>query len=392
MDNIYLDNQATTAVDPRVVDAMLPYFSKHFGNPHSAQHAYGWDAKAAVEQARAEIAAALGARPSEIIFTSGATEANNQAILGVARAQRNEGKRTGQTQRRHLVTTRIEHPCVIAPMELLACEGYELSFVDVDKGGRVNLEQLAKLITSDTLLVSIMAANNEIGVLQDLDAIGALTHAAGAFFHTDAAQAVAKVPIDVNRAHIDLLGLTGHKLYGPMGAGALYIRSRADLAVEPLLIGGGQEMGLRSGTVAAPLAAGLGAACRIGTQELREEAQRLTHLRDTLLQTLCASISDLKVNGDASLRLPGNLNIRKDGVRAVDVINQLEGVALSSASACAAGGDMPSHVLDGIGLSPAEAECCLRIGLGRFTTQAEITNAAARICAAYAGCLETTTA
>jgi len=223
-------------------------------------------------------------------------------------------------------------------------------------------------------------------VLQDLEAIGAITHAKGAFFHTDAAQAIAKIPVDVDRMHIDLLGLTGHKLYGPMGAGALYIRSRSDLKVAPLLIGGGQEMGLRSGTVAAPLAVGLGAACRIGLQELGAEAARLTHLRETLLQYLRANIDDLQVNGEPTLRLPGNLNIRKDGIRAVDIINELDGVALSSASACAAGGDIPSHVLDGIGLNPEEAECCLRIGLGRFTTEAEVTRAAERICVAYARC------
>ncbi len=376
MKDIYLDNQATTRTDPRVVERMLPYFTEHYGNPHSAQHEFGHDAKRAVDEARTQVAKLIGARPAEVVFTSGATEANNQALLGVARAH------TGE--RRRLITTRIEHPCVEACMRQLEMEGFEVVYVPVDADGRVDLQTLAKLVHQQTLVVSIMAANNEIGVLQDLHVIGEICAAEGAFFHTDAAQAAAKIPVDVDAMRIDMLGISGHKLYAPMGSGAMFVRDRPDLVLAPLLIGGGQEFGLRSGTVAAPLAVGLGAACAIGNEELVAEMQRLTAMRETLWAALHKSVQGIRLVGHPSKRLPGNLNVCLPGTRAVDVIAALDGVALSSASACATGGGVPSHVLDGIGLAPEVAECCLRIGLGRFTTADEMSIATPKIIAAFA--------
>jgi cysteine desulfurase len=373
--DIYLDNQATTATDPRVVDAMLPFFNERFGNPHSAQHAYGLDAAQAVAKARAQIAALIGAQPSEIVFTSGATEANNQAILGLARAYKGT--------RRQLVTSRIEHPCVSASMELLETQGFDVVYAPTDKFGRLDMTEFRKIVSADTLLVSIMAANNEIGVIQDIAAIGEVCSEHGAFFHTDAAQAAAKIHLDVDAQKIDLLGISGHKLYGPMGTGALYVRNRPDLRVEPLLVGGGQEFGLRSGTVAAPIVIGLGEACALGRSELQHEAKRLRHLRDRLLAVVRQKVDGIVLIGHPEARLPGNLNLCLPGVRAVDVIDTLDGVAISSASACATGGGTPSHVLDALGLTPEEAQCCLRVGLGRFTTSEEIDIAGEKLVTAF---------
>lgn len=373
--DIYLDNQATTATDPRVVDTMLPFFSEHFGNPHSSQHEFGRTAADAVAQARREVASLIGAQAAEVVFTSGATEANNQAILGAARAN--------TSTRRHLVTTAIEHPCISACMDQLASEGYQIDLCPVDSRGRLDMAALEKLVTESTLLVSVMAANNEIGVIQDLAAIGQICRTTGAMFHTDAAQAAAKLNIDVERLNIDLLGISGHKLYGPMGSGALYIRNRPNIKIAPLLIGGGQEFGLRSGTVAAPLVVGLGKACALGAAEMVDEATRLTGMRDTLFKRLTANLPDLVLNGHPEHRLPGNLSVRVPEIRAVDVIDNLDGVALSSASACATGGDTPSHVLEAIGLTPEQAECCLRIGIGRFNTEQELEQAATLLTNAF---------
>ena len=376
---IYLDNQATTPCDPRVVAAMLPYFSEAFGNPHSVEHALGREAEAAVARARAEVAALIGATPREIVFTSGATESNNLAIKGAARfAARMENPR------RRLITLATEHKCVLQATADLAEEGFEPVFLPVRPDGRLDPEALRMALATPTLLVSVMAANNETGVLQDITALATLAQQAGALFHTDAAQAAGKIPIDVAAQGIDLLSISGHKLYGPKGVGALYVRHRPRVRLAPLISGGGQERGLRSGTLPAPLIVGFGAACRIAGAEMAAEAERLAGLRERLLARLDDAIPGISVNGSREHRLAGNLNLAFPAARAETLLADLPDLCLSTGSACSSAAVEPSYVLGAMGVPAEVAARSLRIGIGRFTSAAEIDLAAAMLIAAHA--------
>ncbi len=371
---IYLDHHATTPVDPRVVRAMEPYWSEEFGNASSASHLYGWRAEAAVEQAREEFAAAIGAAdPREIVFTSGTTESNNLALAGIAHAQ--------QGRRDHLVTSAIEHPSVLDTARALAEQGCALTELPVDSAGLVDPEALRAELRERTALVSIGAANSEIGVLQPLAEIAAVCREAGVPFHSDAAQAVGKVPIDVRRDGIDLLSFCAHKLYGPKGIGALYVRrGRPALAIAPLLHGGGHERGLRSGTTPVPLVVGFARAVALCIADREAEAARLRGLRDRLFDGLCAQLpGQVALNGDPAKRLPGNLNVSFAGVRADALLTALHDVALSTGSACASARGEPSHVLRALSLAPERVRGALRFGLGRATTEAEIDTVIARI-------------
>jgi len=369
---IYLDYQATTPCDPRVVDAMLPWFTQKFGNPHSTEHAFGWEAADAVEEARGHLARAIGARPREIVFTSGATEANNLAIKGALATRMAEG-------RDEIVTLATEHKCVLeSARDAARLLGGKAVIVPVGTDGLVDTQRLAAAIGERTALVSVMAANNEIGTIQPLAEIAEIAHAAGAWFHSDAAQGVGKMALDVQAMGIDLMSISGHKLYGPKGVGALYIRSRGpkvELAAQ--MSGGGQERGLRSGTVSPPLVVGLGEAARLAAQEWRGEAERLTAQRDRLLMGLQAIRSDIRVNGTMQARLPGNLSITIPGIAANDLYPRLNGLAVSSGSACSSEKADASHVLLAIGHDPARVDTTLRLGLGRMTTDAEIEQALA---------------
>ena len=321
---IYLDNQATTPTDPRVVDAMLPFFTERFGNPHSIQHAVGRSVAEAVETARAQVASLIGAEPREIVFTSGATESNNLAIKGAARFARRYKALD------HIVTIETEHKCVLESCRRLEEEGFSVTILPVGPSGHVDFDALEDAITDRTALVSVMAAQNEVGVLAPLEEIGDITRARGILFHSDAAQAIGKVPLDVNASKIDLLSISGHKAYGPMGIGALYVRRRPRARLEPLIDGGGQERGLRSGTVAPALCVGLGTACALAEAEMTEEAARVEALRDRLLDRLRATVPDLFVNGDLERRLPGNLNFGVPGIDSEALISALarDGVPL----------------------------------------------------------------
>ena len=371
---VYLDYQATTPVDRRVLDAMLPYFTEKFGNPHSSSHGFGREALEAVEHARVQIAQAIGADAREIVFTSGATESNNLGIKGAARFLREHCNR--------VVTVATEHKCVLESARRLEHEGFEVTVLPVEPSGLVDLGRLAEAIDERTALVSIMAANNEIGVVQPLAEIGALAHAQGALFHTDAAQAVGKLPIDVEAMHIDLLSISGHKIYGPKGVGVLYVRRRPRVRLDPLFDGGGQERGHRSGTLPAPLCVGLGEACAIAIREMAEEGARLKTLRNRLLEHLRDGVPDLAVNGDLERRLPGNLNVAFPGVDALALLETLPELAVSTGSACTSAEVEPSYVLRALGLDDALAIGAIRIGLGRFTTDAEIEFAADTLIAA----------
>ncbi|HWK43834.1 MAG TPA: aminotransferase class V-fold PLP-dependent enzyme [Stellaceae bacterium] len=375
---IYLDYQSTTPTDPRVVEAMLPFFTERFGNPHSTSHGFGRDAAEAVETARAEIAAPLGADPREIVFTSGATEANNLAIKGAARFIATYGR----LDRRHLVTLATEHKCVLESCRDLTAEGFRLTVLPVDGAGLVDLDRLAAAITPDTALVSIMAAHNEIGVLQPLAEIGALCRRHGVLFHTDAAQAYGKIPLDVDAMAIDLMSISGHKIYAPKGIGALYVRRRPRVRLTPLFSGGGQERGARSGTLSPALSVALGMAARLATAEQAAEAATIRALADRFLARLTALLPGVSVNGDRLRRLPGNLNIAIEGVDAGELMAAMPEVAVSTGSACTSAEVEPSYVLTAIGLDAARAATSLRIGFGRFTTTDEVDRAVAAIAAA----------
>jgi cysteine desulfurase len=376
---IYLDNQATTRCDPRVLAAMLPWFAEEYGNPHSVEHAMGRRAEAAVEAARGEVAALIGAEPREIVFTSGATESNNIAIKGAARFAR--GRDDG---RRRIVTVATEHKCVLESVGDLAAEGFEPVFLPVGKDGLLDPDRLGEALRTPTLLVSVMAVNNEIGVIQDIPALARLARQGGALFHTDAAQAAGKMPVDARNWGVDLLSLSGHKLYGPKGVGALFVRRRPRVRLAPLFSGGGQERGLRSGTLPAPLIVGLGEACRIARAEMAEEAARIGALRDRLLARLTAAIPGLRVNGSTRSRIPGNLNLTFPDATAAELMARTPDLCLSTGSACSSAEIEPSYVLRAIGLSEAEAAHTLRIGIGRFTSAADIDRAAASLAAAHA--------
>ena len=370
--HIYLDNQATTPCDPRVLNLMLPWFTERFGNPHSAEHGMGHEAEAAVDTARAQVAALIGADPREIVLTSGATEANNLAIKGAARHAASMGD-----LRRRVITAATEHKCVLESVKDLAAEGFDPVVLPVDHDGLLDLNALAEALAVPTLLVSIMAVNNETGVVQDIAAIAALAHASGALFHTDAAQAVGKIPLDMAAMGVDLLSLSGHKLYGPKGIGALYVRRRPRVRLQPLFSGGGQERGLRSGTVPTPLAVGLGEACRLAGLEMAEESVRLAGLRNRLLDGLRGRI-EVHMNGSTARRIPGNLNLVFP-LPALDLIRAIPELCVSTGSACSSAALEPSYVLRAMGLDDAAAVRTLRIGLGRFTSAADVDFAAERL-------------
>lgn len=368
---VYLDYQATTPVDPRVRDAVLPWFTEKFGNPGSLTHAYGREAAAAVEIARGQVAELIAADPREIVFTSGATESNNLAIKGAARF--------GRAGRDHVVTLATEHKCVLESCRALGAEGFQVAIVPIEADGIVDLDALAARLTARTAIVSVMAANNEIGVLQPIAEIGALCRERGILFHTDAAQAVGKVPVDVDAMNIDLLSISGHKIYGPKGVGALYVRRRPRARLAPLFDGGGQERGLRSGTLPTPLCIGLGEASALAGQEMAGEADRLLALRTRFLAGLRAQVPGLRLNGHAERRLPGNLNLAFPGIDALDLMAACPGLALSTGSACTAAEVEPSYVLRAIGVEEELARSSLRIGLGRFTTPADVDFAVAAL-------------
>lgn len=366
---IYLDYQATTPLDPRVRAAMEPYLADKFGNPHSAGHRFGWEAEAAVDVARGQVAGLINARPDEIYFMSGATEANNTAIKGVGLAYGRD--------RRHLVTVATEHKCVLESFRWLEHQGFEVTYLPVDGDGLLDPEAVRRAIRPDTALVSIMAVNNEIGVIQPLHEIGAIVRAGGAKFHVDAAQAAGKIPLDVDAAAIDLMSLSAHKMYGPKGVGALYVRSNPRVAVAPLIHGGGQERGLRSGTLAPALIVGFGKAAEIAALEMAEETPRIERLARRFLDQLRAELPDVRLNGSAERRFWGNLNISFPGVDGDLLIAELRELAVSSGAACASGSKEPSYVLRAIGLPDALARASIRFGFGRMTTEAEV-DAAAR--------------
>jgi cysteine desulfurase len=362
---IYLDNHATTPVDQRVLNAMLPYLTEHFGNPSSNGHLYGWEAEAGVKQARQLIASAINADETEIIFTSGATEANNLAIKGVAEAYFNQGK--------HIVTVATEHRAVLEPCAYLASLGFEITVLPVQKNGLLDLDLLSQTIREDTILVSVMTANNEIGVIQAIQQIGAICQQKQVIFHTDAAQAIGKINLDVQKMQIDLMSLTAHKIYGVKGIGALYVRrrnSRVKLASQ--IHGGGQERGLRAGTLSVPNIVGFAKAVELALGDLQTENQRQKELRNYLWREL-SQLDGIHLNGDLEPRLAGNLNISVEGLQGTALLLALQPiVAVSSGSACSSGSTKPSHVLTALGIPEKLARASLRFGIGRFNTQAEI--------------------
>lgn len=368
---IYLDNQSTTATDPQVLETMLPFFISKPGNPHSDGHKYGQEAMEAVETSRDKVAAIIGADPREIIFTSGATESNNLALKGVAAFY---GKK-----RKKIITAQTEHKCVIETCNRLQAGGHEVVFLPVQKNGLLDFKALESSIDENTLVVSIMAAHNEIGVLQEITAIGELCKKKGALFHTDAAQAVGKIPLDVEAMNIDLMSISGHKIYGPKGIGALYIRRRPRVRIEPLIEGGGQERGLRSGTLSTPLCVGLGEACAIASRNMIHEPKRLLELRERLYKGIISAIPSTLIHGHMQQRLPGNLNISFPGVDSNQVISAIPEIAFSSGSACTSNTIEPSYVVKALGAPDDIARGAIRFGLGRFTTVDEIDYSIERI-------------
>jgi cysteine desulfurase len=375
---VYLDNQATTQCDPRVVAAMLPWFTEDFGNPHSVEHSLGRRAEAAVEAARDHVAALIGADPREIIFTSGATEANNLAIKGAARFAHRAGD-----ARRRVITLASEHKCVLESVRDLADEGFEPVVLPVKPNGLLDPAVLAAALELPTLLVSVMAVNNETGVVQDVAALAALAHARGALLHTDAAQAAGKIAIDVRAWDADLLSLSGHKIYGPKGVGALFVRRRPRVRLAPLFSGGGQERGLRSGTLPTPLLVGFGEACRLAASEHAAEEERIAALRDRLLAALRAAIPGLALNGDPQHRIAGNLNLTFPAATAARLMEASPDLCVSTGSACSSAAIEPSYVLRALGLGEAAAARSLRIGIGRFTSAADVDFAAQALIAAH---------
>jgi cysteine desulfurase len=362
---IYMDNNATTRTDPRVVEAMLPYFTERYGTAASRHHRFGRDAETAVEDARTQVADLIGASPREIVFTSGATESDNLALKGMAAMYRQQGN--------HLITVATEHRAVLDPCRRLEREGFQVTYLSVDRYGQVSADQVAEALTEKTVLVSVMAANNEIGTLQPIEEIGKLCKDRGVFFHSDAVQAVGKIPIDVEEMGIDLLSLTAHKIYGPKGVGALYVRSRNPrVRPEPLLDGGGHERGLRSGTLPVASTVGFAKACELCRQEMAEEAVRLQALREHLREGIMTRLEHVFLNGHPTQRLPGNLNLSFAYVQGEALLMNLRDVAVSSGSACTSAEPEPSYVLRAIGVEDELAHSSIRFGLGRFNTAEEV--------------------
>jgi len=370
---IYMDNHATTRTDPRVVEAMLPFFSETYGNAGSSTHEFGFQAKDAVGRARSSIAAALKARAGEIVFTSGATESNNLALVGTAERHAQRG--------RHIISVATEHPSVLDPLAKLARRGYDVTLLPVaqapdDRAGLLDVDQLAEAIRDDTILVSVMLANNEIGTVQPIEQIGQLCRERELLLHTDATQAVGKLPIDVDRLGVDLMSLTAHKIYGPKGVGALYVRRRPRARLESIIDGGGQEFGLRSGTLNVTGIVGFARAVELAVEAMPEEPERLRALRDRLFAGLKNAVPDIVLNGPAlerpEWRLPNNLNVTIPLVDGEALLVSMRDVAVSTGSACASTDPEPSHVLRALGLSPTAARSSVRFGLGRFNTEEEV--------------------
>ena len=369
---IYLDNHSTTRVDPRVVDVMVPYFGEHYGNAASKQHEFGWRAEAAVERARTEIATLINAESKEIVFTSGATESINLALKGLAEKNHNKGN--------HIITAATEHRAVLDTCRSLERVGHQVSYLPVDKYGVVPLEELDNAIREKTLVVSLMMANNEIGTIANLRDIGTLCKKRGVIFHTDAAQAIGKIPVDVTSLNVDLISFSAHKMYGPKGIGALYVKGTpARLKLASQIEGGGHERGVRSGTLNVPAIVGFGAAASIALQGIADERARLQQLRDRLVEGITARLDGTWVNGHPTERLSHNANITFEGVRADKLMMDMKDVAVSSGSACSSASPEPSHVLTAIGLRKEDALSSIRFGLGRFTTEAEIEYAIGRV-------------
>ncbi len=362
---IYLDNQATTAVDKRVLEVMMPYFTEHYGNPASRNHYFGWVANEAVEIAREQIADMINSSSSEIVFTSGATESNNLALRGIARMYGDQGH--------HIITVTTEHKAVLDTCADLARQGSSVTHLSVDSEGMLDPEKVRKAITGKTVLVSVMHANNEIGVIQPIADIGRICHENNVVFHVDAAQSVGKIPVDVQSMHIDLLSISAHKIYGPKGIGALFIRRRDPrVKIQPQITGGGHQNGIRSGTLPVPLIVGLGEACNIATAEMEDEGKKILKLRQKLLDGISAEIQNILLNGHAKLRLPGNLNLCFRGAEGEALIMGMTDIAVSAGSACTSSTIAPSYVLKAIGRTNEQAYSAIRFGIGRFNTTEEI--------------------
>ncbi|MBR8220141.1 IscS subfamily cysteine desulfurase [Burkholderia ambifaria] len=367
---IYMDYSATTPVDPRVVDKMVPFLHEQFGNPASRSHSYGWDAEQGVEEARAHVAALLGADPREIVWTSGATEGNNLAIKGAAHFYQGKGK--------HLVTVKTEHKAVLDTCRELERHGFDVTYLDVREDGLLDLDTVQQALRADTILVSVMLANNETGVIQPIAEIGAMCRARGIVFHCDAVQAAGKIPVDVNALNVDLLTVTAHKVYGPKGIGALYVRRKPRVRIEAQMHGGGHERGMRSGTLPTHQIVGMGEAFRIAKEEMAEESRRVGALRDRLLAGL-SMLDEVYVNGDLARRIPHNLNVSFNFVEGESLIMGIKGVAVSSGSACTSASLEPSYVLRALGRSDELAHSSIRFTLGRFTTEAEVDSVIAQV-------------
>jgi len=364
---IYLDNNATTPLDPRVLQEMMPFLQEHFGNPASTTHAYGWVAEEAVNLARERIALSIGANPEEIIFTSGATESDNLAILGMIRP--------GD----HLIVSSVEHKAVLDPARFLQACGVEVTFLGVDQYGQVDPHDVEQAIKRNTKLISIMLANNEVGTINPIRDISEIAHTYNIVMHTDAAQALGKIPVSVQELGIDLMSLSAHKCYGPKGIGALYIRKSIRHKLQPIIRGGGHEKGLRSGTLNVPGIVGFGKAAEIASDNLLEEKLRLQRMRDLLWEKLSHSLTDIKMNGHPIYRLPNTLNVTFKGISASELLAELSGVAASSGSACTSAHPEPSHVLLAMGIEEEDAKSAIRFSLGRFNTEREIEEAAQQI-------------
>lgn len=361
---LYLDAQSTTQLDPRVLDKMMPYLTHQFGNPHSRTHYYGWKSEEGVEKARAQVASLIKAHPKEIFFTSGATESNNIAVKGVAHFNK--------AKKNHVVTLRTEHKCVLDSCRYLEMEGFEVTYLPVQSNGLVDLKELEASLRPTTCLVSCMLAHNEIGVIQPIREIGALCRKRNIYFHTDAAQGLGKIPIDVNSDNVDVLSMSSHKIYGPKGCGALYVRRRPRVRLRSPVSGGGQERGIRSGTVATPLVVGMGAACAIAEQEMERDYAHAKRLQKQLWEGLSSRLPHISVNGDMERRLPGNLNISFSCVEGESLLMGMKNIAVSSGSACTSASLEPSYVLRALGIDAENAHTSIRFGIGRFTTEKEI--------------------
>ena len=359
--------QATSPVDPRVLDAMLPYYLTRYGNPHSRTHLYGWESDEAVETARAQVAALINASPKEIVFTSGATESNNISVKGVMHFYKDKKK--------HVITTQTEHKCVLDSCRHLQQEGFDVTYLPVGTDGIIDLEKFKAAIRPDTGLVSVMAVNNEIGVIQPMEEIGQICKEHKIPFHTDAAQALGKIPVDVEKMNVSLMSLSGHKIYGPKGVGALYMRRRPRIRVEPQMNGGGQERGIRSGTVPTPLVVGMGAACELAMKEMAYDEKRIIALQERMLSKVRAKLDGVVVNGSTEKRYAGNLNISFAYVEGESLLMGLKEVAVSSGSACTSASLEPSYVLRALGVDEDMAHTSIRFGIGRFTTEEEVDRA-----------------